>query len=111
MTRILLIKMSSMGDVIHAFPALTEAKKHIPDLVVDWVVEEAFADLPRLHPAVDHVFSIGFRRLRKKPLAMLRSEEWRQFVARLRLQEYDYVIDAQSLLKSGWIASSRRIWK
>jgi heptosyltransferase I len=104
MTRVLLVKMSSMGDVIHAFPAITEAREHIPDLICDWVVEEAFADLPRLHPAVGHVFPVGFRRLRKKPLAMLRSEEWRQFVARLRLEEYDYVIDAQSLLKSAWVA-------
>jgi len=108
MKRVLLIKMSSMGDVIHAFPAITEAKRQYPDLVFDWVVEEAFADLPRLHPAVDRVISIGFRRLRKKPIAMLRSEEWRTFIQQIREKDYDYVIDAQGLLKSAWIARQAR---
>lgn len=108
MKRVLLIKMSSMGDVIHAFPAITEAKRHYPDLVFDWVVEEAFADLPRLHPAVDRVIPIGFRRLRKKPIAMFRSDEWRSFIQQLRDKEYDYVIDAQSLIKSAWIARQAR---
>lgn len=104
MRRVLLVKMSSMGDVIHSFPAITEAKRLCPDLVFDWVVEEGFADLPALHPDVERVIPIGFRRLRKKPLAMLRSKEWRDFVSRLRSGGYDYVIDAQSLMKSAWIA-------
>ncbi len=104
MKRVLVVKMSSMGDVIHTFPAITEAKQQYPDLVFDWVVEEAFADLPRLHPAVDRVIPIGFRRLRKKPIAMFRSQEWRAFIRQIREREYDYVIDAQSLLKSAWIA-------
>ena len=50
--RVLLIKTSSMGDVIHTLPALTDALAAIPDLQVDWVVEEGFADLARRHPAV-----------------------------------------------------------
>jgi len=108
MKRVLVIKMSSMGDVIHTFPAITEARRQYPDLVFDWVVEEAFTDLPRLHPAVDRVIPIGFRRLRKKPITMFRSEEWKAFIRQLREKDYDYVIDAQSLLKSAWIARQAR---
>jgi heptosyltransferase-1 len=96
--------MSSMGDIIHTFPALTEAKSQCPDLVFDWVVEEGFADLAALHPAVENIIPIGFRRLRKKPLEMLKSEEWKTFKEQLHEHHYDFVIDAQSLLKSAWIA-------
>ena len=104
MRRVLLIKMSSMGDIIHTYPAITEAKRLCPDLVFDWVVEEAFADIAALHPAVENIIPIGFRRLRKKPFEMLRSKEWKSFKEQLRLHDYDYVIDAQGLLKSAWIA-------
>ena len=64
--RVLLIKTSSMGDVIHTLPALTDALSAIPDLQVDWVVEEAFADLAHRHPAVHQVFPCARRRWRKK---------------------------------------------
>ncbi|MCZ6708835.1 MAG: lipopolysaccharide heptosyltransferase 1, partial [Gammaproteobacteria bacterium] len=58
--RVLLVKMSSLGDVVHALPAVTDAAAH--GIRFDWVVEEAFADIPRRHPAVDNVLPVGWRR-------------------------------------------------
>lgn len=100
--RILLIKMSSMGDVFHTFPALTDAMKALPDLQVDWVVEEGFAEIPAWHPVVNKVFPIGLRRWRKHPFKS--RSEIRQFFAQVNQQNYDLVLDAQGLLKSVWVA-------
>ncbi|MEE4284165.1 MAG: lipopolysaccharide heptosyltransferase 1, partial [Pseudomonadales bacterium] len=61
--RVLLIKMSSLGDVVHALPAVSDAAAH--GITFDWVVEEAFADIPALHPAVHQVIPIAWRRWRK----------------------------------------------
>lgn len=104
MRRVLLVKMSSLGDVVHALAAVTEAKNHCPDLVFDWVVEEAFADIPAMHPAVDRVIPVAFRRLRKKKLAMFSDPEWERFTTLLRERDYDLVIDAQGLIKSAWVS-------
>lgn len=101
--RILLIKTSSMGDVIHSFPALTDAALAWPGLQVDWVVEEGFAELPRWHPAVDQVITVAIRRWRRAPWSAWQSGEWKRFRERLREREYDCVIDAQGLLKSAWL--------
>lgn len=101
--RVLLIKTSSMGDLIHSFPALTDAQRAIPGIRFDWVVEEGFAEIPHWHPAVDKSIPVAIRRWRKQPLRALFSEEWRRFKARLRAEHYDVVIDAQGLLKSAWL--------
>ena len=69
MSDILFIKTSSLGDVIHQMPALTEARRHRPDARFAWVVEEAFAPLVRLHPAVSEVIPVATRRWRTKVLA------------------------------------------
>ena len=101
--RVLLIKTSSMGDVIHTLPALTDALAAIPDLQVDWVVEEAFADLSRRHPAVNQVFPCALRRWRKHPLKARRSGEWGAFKTAVQATRYDAIIDAQGLIKSAFI--------
>jgi heptosyltransferase-1 len=98
--RILLIKTSSLGDIIHTFPALTDAVKANPSLRFDWVVEEGFTDLPSLHPAVDKVFALPWRRLRKTLWMPATWRELRAFVRSLQTEQYDCVIDAQGLLKS-----------
>ncbi|SFM88238.1 heptosyltransferase-1 [Pleomorphomonas diazotrophica] len=102
--KVLIVKMSSMGDVVHALPALTDALKARPDLVVDWCVEAAFAPLVRLHPGVRHVHEIRLRAWRK---AALKAESWRAartLIRALRAERYDLVIDAQGLLKSALVA-------
>ncbi|KRW73096.1 ADP-heptose--LPS heptosyltransferase [Pseudomonas sp. TTU2014-096BSC] len=101
--RVLLIKTSSLGDVVHTLPALTDAQRANPGIQFDWVVEEGFAEIPAWHPAVAQVIPVAIRRWRKNLWQTLRSGEWRRFKARLRETRYDLVIDAQGLLKSAWL--------
>lgn len=101
--RVLLIKTSSMGDVIHALPALTDAQKAIPNIEFDWVVEEGFADIPAWHPAVKNVIPVALRRWRKNIFKAQTQKEWRAFKRALQTKKYDLVIDAQGLLKSAFL--------
>ncbi len=103
MTKVLLIKMSSMGDVVHTLPALTDAANHIPDIQFDWVVEESFQEIPRWHPAVNRIIPIALRRWRKHWFKSFKSGEPQQFCKMLRQENYDYIIDAQGLLKSALV--------
>jgi heptosyltransferase I len=98
MSEILFIKTSSLGDVIHHFPALTEAQIRLPAARFSWVVEEAFAPLVRLHPAVSEVVPVALRRWRR---GLLKPSTWREvakFAATLRRRRYDEIVDAQGLL-------------
>lgn len=104
--RVLLIKTSSLGDVIHTLPALTDAARAIPGIQFDWVVEEGFAEIPAWHPAVAQVIPVAIRRWRKNLWQTLKNGDWRRFKARLRETDYDLVIDAQGLLKSAWLTRS-----
>ncbi len=101
--RVLLIKTSSMGDVIHTLPALTDALAALPNLQVDWVVEDSFADLAHRHPAVNTVIPCALRRWRKHPIKARRSGEWATFKSAVQATRYDAVIDAQGLLKSAFV--------
>ena len=102
--RVLIVKTSSLGDVIHTLPALTDAARALPGIRFDWVVEESFAEIPRWHPAVDTVIPVAVRRWRKHPLKARRSGEWAAFRRAIGARRYDAVIDAQGLLKSAWLA-------
>lgn len=98
--RVLIIKMSSMGDMVHTLPALTDAANAIPDICFDWVAEEAFAEIPRLHHTVDQVLPIALRRWRKNFFRKNQFGEWKHFLSQLRAKHYDVIIDAQSSIKS-----------
>ena len=100
--RVLLIKTSSLGDVVHTLPALTDAAKAIPGIRFDWVVEESFAQIPSWHPAVDQVIPVAIRRWRKNLWQTFKNGEWRAFKDQLK-GDYDLVIDAQGLLKSAFL--------
>jgi heptosyltransferase-1 len=102
--RALVVKMSSLGDVIHTLPALTDAAAALPGIQFDWVVEEAFAEIPAWHRAVDRVIPVALRRWRKRPLRDFTGPQWRAMRASLREYNYDAVIDAQGLLKSAFIS-------
>lgn len=106
--RILVVKTSSLGDVIHTLPALTDAMRAMPYAVFDWAVEEAFQEVPAWHPAVREVIPVALRRWRKSTTTFLFGREWRECKYRLRSNRYDCVIDAQGLLKSVWIARQAR---
>lgn len=106
--RLLLVKTSSLGDVIHALAPLTDAARAIPDLTCDWLIEEAYRDVPTWHPAIRRVIPCALRRWRLSLGATLASGEWGRFRADLRREQYDLVLDAQGLLKSAWLASQAR---
>ena len=97
---VLVVKTSSMGDVIHTLPALTDAANALPGIRFDWVVEEGFADIPTWHPAVAQVIPVAIRRWRKTPLQAWKSGQLQEFRQRIGDWRYDAVIDAQGLLKS-----------
>ena len=102
MLTVLLVKMSSMGDVIHNLPVVNDIRAHHPDATIHWVVEEGFASIPTWHSGVARVLPIALRRWRKSPTALLR--EWPPFQIKLRETNYDLIIDTQGLLKSALVA-------
>ncbi len=102
--KVLLVKTSSLGDLIHSFPALTDAAAALPGLRCHWLVEEAFQQVPAWHPVVERVWPIALRRWRRAPWRAWRSGEVRALRRALAEQKYDLVIDAQGLLKSAWPA-------
>lgn len=101
--RVLLIKTSSMGDLIHTLPALTDAKKAYPDITFDWLVEEEYTDIPSWHPAVANVYPVALRRWRKSIFSKQTRDEIFALRKKLREQKYDYILDAQGLVKSAWL--------
>lgn len=106
--RVLVVKTSSMGDVIHTLPAVSDAVRAIPGITFDWVVEEAFAEIPAWHPAIDRVIPVAIRRWRQHLWQFLGSDEWSLFRAQLTAHHYDAVIDAQGLFKSAVITRLAR---
>ena len=100
---ILLVKTSSMGDVIHNLPVVSDLRAQFPEAHIDWVVEEAFAEIPRLHPDVREVFPVSLRRWKKR---LLLPATWREIGATRReiaATDYDVALDTQGLVKSAWI--------
>lgn len=109
MTQLLLIKTSSMGDVIHMLPALSDIQRHRPAVQVDWVVEEAFAAIPAWHPQVRRVIPVALRRWRKQGWWKAQTrQEWQGFTRDVQHAHYDAVLDTQGLLKSAWLACCAR---
>lgn len=98
--RVLIVKTSSMGDVLHTLPALTDAMQAIAGIRFDWVVEEGFAQIPSWHEAVDRVIPVALRRWRKAWFSDPVKAERRAFREALRAVHYDAIIDAQGLVKS-----------
>jgi heptosyltransferase-1 len=104
MPSILLVKTSSLGDVVHNLPVVVDIHRHLPGCTVDWVVEESFADIPRLHPGVRTVLPVALRRWRRTLLA---GATWREIGAvrnALQAHHYDHIVDTQGLVKSALIA-------
>lgn len=104
MSNVLFIKTSSLGDVIHHMPALVDALKARADAALAWVVEEAFAPLVRLHPAVAEVIPVAWRRWRKSLYAPRTIAEIGESLRTIRARKYDAIVDSQGLLRSAVIA-------
>lgn len=117
MPTILLIKTSSLGDVVHNLPVVSDVRAALGEVAIDWVVEAVFSAIPAMHPGVRRVIPCELRRWRRSWLARATREAWRGFVADLRRERYDFVIDTQGLLKSAIVAraaNGRRVgldWK
>jgi len=106
MTTILFVKTSSLGDVVHNCPAVSDVARELPGAAIDWVVEAPFAGIAAMHPAVRRVIPVAVRRWRSalwKPAVWSEIAQWRRA---LREERYDAVIDTQSLLKSALISAS-----
>ncbi len=105
MPRILFVKTSSLGDVVHNCPAVSDVVRNVPGAVVDWVVEESFAEIAALHASVRRVIPVAIRRWRGELLSAGTWSEFGDFRRALRSERYDVVIDSQGLMKSALIAA------
>ena len=114
--KILLIKTSSLGDVIHCLPVVNDIRAHFannhPNLQIDWVVEDSFADIPRMHAGVNNVIAVAMRRWKK---AILSPRLWVKtrveiatFKKFVKQNQYDAIIDCQGLLKSALITKQAK---
>ncbi len=106
--RVLIVKLSSLGDVVHAMPAVHDIRAAFPDAAIDWVVEPGFAPLVRRVEGVRTVIECAMRRWRRTWWSGTTRAEWQAFRARLQQEEYDAVIDLQGLTKSALVARLAR---
>jgi len=110
--KILIIKTSSLGDVIHALAVINDIRTQYSnarnDWQIDWIVEEAFADIPRMHTGINNVFTVAMRRWKKSPFSRKTWSEISVFKKVIKQTQYDAVIDCQGLLKSALITSQAR---
>ncbi|MDX8386251.1 MAG: lipopolysaccharide heptosyltransferase I [Gallionella sp.] len=98
--RILLVKTTSLGDVLHNLPVVSDIVRHHPNAQIDWIAEESFAALPKLHPAIHNVIPVAVRRWRKNLFNANTWREIRAFRSMLAWEHYDICIDTQGLIKS-----------
>ncbi|MBL8525349.1 MAG: lipopolysaccharide heptosyltransferase I [Betaproteobacteria bacterium] len=102
--RVLLVKLSSLGDVVHNLPVVSDLLQARPDAKIEWAIESPYTEIAALHPGVTKVWPVPLRRLKKNWRS---SAAWSDFLAsrsRLAEQQYDHVLDTQGLLKSAWVA-------
>jgi heptosyltransferase I len=102
--KILIVKLSSLGDVVHAMPAVQDILRALPDAQIDWVVERGFAPLVRRCTGVNRIIECELRRWRKSPFSPATRQAWRAFKQELQRESYDAVIDLQGLSKSALVA-------
>jgi heptosyltransferase-1 len=104
--RILIVRTSSLGDLIHMLPAISDIKKHHPQATIDWVVEEAFTEIPRWHVAIDRVIVVAHRRWRRSWWSEQSKSERKHALEQLRSVSYDLVLDMQGLMKCVWLVKA-----
>jgi heptosyltransferase-1 len=107
--KILIVKLSSLGDVVHAMPAVQDIRRALPQAQIDWVVERSFAPLVQRCAGVRRVIPCELRRWRKAPFAATTRAEWKAFRTELQAEAYDAVLDLQGLTKSALVAWLARL--
>lgn len=105
---VLIVKLTSMGDLVQALPALSDAQKIYPDITFDWAVDESFAEIPLWHPTVRRTLPTAHRRWRATLGQVWKSGELGSFIKNLRSTHYDVVIDAQTNWKSALVTRLAR---
>lgn len=108
MTRILIVRTSSLGDLVHMLPAISDIAQHVAEAQIDWIVEEPFAQIPTWHPAVHEAIPVAHRRWRKNWWDAETRRERAALKALLAERRYDVVLDMQALLKSVWLVRQAR---
>src|SRR6266545_4219890 len=106
--RVLIVRLSSMGDVVHTLPALTDAARAHPTIRFDWAVDESFADIPSWHSHVDRVFAVDLRRWRRGLTSASGRAEIGEQLRSIRAQRYDAIVDLQGEFKSAFVARVAR---
>lgn len=101
--KILIVRSSSLGDLVHMLPAISDIAKHVPGAMIDWVAEDAFKEIPSWHPAVHEVIPMAHRRWRKSWMSAESRAERQAFKKKLASTQYDVVLDMQALMKSIWV--------
>ncbi len=104
--RILLIKPSSLGDIIHALPVLCGLRNRYPDARIDWLVSSSFAGLLQGHPDISNVVEFDRKRYSGVGVSPRATKDFYLFVRQLRGSRYDCAIDLQGLFRSGFLAWS-----
>ena len=108
--KIAIVKLSAMGDIIHAMAALQFIKEHLPESQIDWIVEQGFSGVLEDNPHIDNILPINLKALKNNPLQLFSEvKSLREYAT----QEYDIVIDAQGLIKSamtGKLLGSGNLW-
>jgi heptosyltransferase-1 len=107
--KILLVRVSSLGDVLHNLPMVADLLRRFPGATIDWVVEEGYVSLVRLNPHVRKIIPFALRRWRKGLRNPAVRAEIKAFFRTLREEEYDLVFDTQGLLKTGIIMGAARV--
>ena len=107
--KILIVRVSSLGDVVHNMPMVADIRRSYPDAQIDWVVEEGYTSLVRLNDSVRTVIPFALRRWRKSLLAAATRAEMRAFYEVLRAESYDLVFDTQGLFKTGLVMRLARL--
>lgn len=107
--KILIVRVSSLGDVVHNMPMVADIHRFFPDAAIDWVVEEAYTELVALNGAVRKVIPMALRRWRKSLLRAETRAEIGRFRRQLREEAYDYVFDTQGLFKTGLVMRQARL--
>jgi heptosyltransferase-1 len=105
MLKLLIIKTSSLGDVIHNLPIIADIHAHNSEVEIDWLVEASFADIPKLHPAVNEVIPVSIRQWRKALFSKKTWQEIGELKQRLAAKQYDIVLDSQGLIKSALLGT------
>jgi len=105
---VLVVRPSSLGDIVHALTIVADIRAHRPDLAIDWVAESGFVGLLELHPGIRRIVPVGMRRWRHRAFVKSTWREVATFRDALQRDDYAAVLDLQEQVKGALIARMAR---